>query len=124
MVHCNFPRGGVLFERRILHAILVMCAACMSMSHYASAQQSYEVIAQDGVPMKTRDGVTLRADIYHPKGDGKFPVIMMRTPYDKSVAWAVSPAYQIASHGSIVLVQHVLAHYTPHAAFHPSTPHP
>src|SRR5260370_5332553 len=119
MVHCNFPRGGVLFERRILHAILVMCAACMSMSHYASAQQSYEVIAQDGVPMKTRDGVTLRADIYHPKGDGKFPVIMMRTPYGKSVGWAVSAASQIASHGYIVVVQDVRGRYTSDGEFYP-----
>ena len=89
------------------------------MSHYASAQQSYEVIAQDGVPMKTRDGVTLRADIYHPKADGKFPVILMRTPYNKSVGWAVSPAYQIASHGYVVIVQDVRGRYTSDGEFYP-----
>ncbi|MDD2763361.1 MAG: CocE/NonD family hydrolase [Opitutaceae bacterium] len=33
--------------------------------------------------MKTRDGVTLRADVYRPKADGKFPVLLNRTPYDK-----------------------------------------
>ena len=62
--------------------------------------------------MKTRDGVTLYADIYRPKADGKFPVILMRTPYDKSVGWAAAPAYQIASHGYIAVVQDVRGRYT------------
>lgn len=36
------------------------------------------------VPMQTRDGVTLYADIYFPEGDGPFPTMIIRTPYDKS----------------------------------------
>ncbi|MDG6926779.1 MAG: hypothetical protein JRN09_09540, partial [Nitrososphaerota archaeon] len=31
-----------------------------------------------------RDGVTLYADVYRPNAEGKFPVILMRTPYDKT----------------------------------------
>src|SRR5438128_5640664 len=30
-----------------------------------------------------RDGTMLRADIYRPKAEGKFPVLLTRTPYDK-----------------------------------------
>ena len=33
------------------------------------------------VPM--RDGVQLAANIFRPKGEGRFPVILMRTPYGK-----------------------------------------
>ena len=33
-----------------------------------------------------RDGVTLRADICRPKAEGKFPVLLTRTPYDKDGA--------------------------------------
>ncbi len=108
-----------MFQRRILHAILVTLAASMSVPHCARAQQSYEVIAQNGVPMKTRDGVTLRADIYRPKADGKFPVILMRTPYDKSSGWAVSPGYQIAAHGYVVVVQDVRGRYTSEGEWYP-----
>ena len=32
------------------------------------------------IPM--RDGVQTSADIYFPEGDGPFPVILVRTPYD------------------------------------------
>jgi uncharacterized protein len=108
-----------LYERRILQVILVICAGSMLTAHCARAQQTYDVLARNDVPMKTRDGVTLRADIYHPKSDAKFPVILMRTPYDKSVGWAVSPAYQIASHGYVVVVQDVRGRYTSEGEFYP-----
>ena len=32
-------------------------------------------------PVKMRDGVILYADIYRPVKDGKYPVILTRTPY-------------------------------------------
>jgi len=31
-----------------------------------------------------RDGVELATDVYRPAGDGPFPVLLERTPYDKS----------------------------------------
>jgi putative CocE/NonD family hydrolase len=31
-----------------------------------------------------RDGVPLATDVYRPKGPGPFPVLLERTPYDKS----------------------------------------
>jgi predicted acyl esterase len=37
-----------------------------------------EVITQHDVPMTTRDGVVLYADIYRPKSADKLPVILMR----------------------------------------------
>jgi uncharacterized protein len=101
-----------LFQRRILQAIFALCGANALTQHCAHAQQSYEVVVQNGVHMKTRDGVTLSADIYRPKADGKFPVILMRTPYDKSVGWAASPAYQIAAHNYVVIIQDVRGRYT------------
>ncbi|WP_270887981.1 CocE/NonD family hydrolase [Pedococcus sp. 5OH_020] len=36
------------------------------------------------VPVRMRDGVTLRADVYRPHGDGPWPVIVARTPYNKN----------------------------------------
>jgi len=36
------------------------------------------------VPM--RDGVLLRADVYRPIGDGPWPVIVARTPYDRTIS--------------------------------------
>ena len=78
-----------------------------------------DIQVQHGVSMKTRDGVTLHADIYRPKSPDKFPVILMRTPYDKSVSWAVAPAYKIAERGYIAIIQDVRGRYTSEGEWYP-----
>ena len=37
------------------------------------------------VPVQMRDGVALSTDLYLPEGDGPFPTILERTPYDNSL---------------------------------------
>lgn len=108
-----------MLQRRVLYAILMTCAAVLGVPHRVRAQESYAVITQNGVSMKTRDGVTLHADIYRPRADGKFPVILMRTPYDKSVGWAAAPAYQVASHGYVFIIQDVRGRYTSEGEWYP-----
>ena len=49
-------------------------------------QPRYSVIVDYDVEMQTRDGVTLRSNIYRPATEGQFPAILIRTPYDKSSA--------------------------------------
>ncbi|HLV85888.1 MAG TPA: CocE/NonD family hydrolase [Candidatus Sulfotelmatobacter sp.] len=80
---------------------------------------SADMLIQHDVPMKTRDGVTLHADIYRPKSSDKFPVILMRTPYDKSVSWAVSPAFKIVARGYVFIVQDVRGRYTSEGEWYP-----
>jgi uncharacterized protein len=78
-----------------------------------------DIFIQHDVPMKTRDGVTLYADIYRPKSSGQFPVILMRTPYDKSVDWAVMPALRIVARGYVVIIQDVRGRYTSEGEWYP-----
>jgi len=105
----------------ILAAVVI--TSCIAFAHLPVAAQSsatpVEVVVQHDVPMKTRDGVTLFADIYRPKSDDKLPVILMRTPYDKNVGWAVSPAYQIARRGYVVVIQDVRGRYTSEGEWYP-----
>jgi uncharacterized protein len=63
---------------------ILTLALALAMATSTPAQERYEVILERNVPAKMRDGVTLRADIYRPKADGKFPVLLVRTPYDKT----------------------------------------
>jgi putative CocE/NonD family hydrolase len=66
-----------------------------------------EVALERDVPCRMRDGVTLFADVYTPRGEGPFPVILMRLPYDKqqaeNIAYADPSWY--ARHGYIVVIQ-------------------
>jgi hypothetical protein len=67
--------------------ILLFLSAVFVLSQLAAAPllaaEKFEVTVERNVAAKMRDGVTLRADIYRPKADGKFPVLLVRTPYDK-----------------------------------------
>src|SRR5579863_2685217 len=113
---------AVLFQRRIVHAILMINAGWLLAPccvHAQQQQQTYAVVTQSGVAMKTRDGVTLYADIYRPKADGTFPVILTRTPYDKSVSWMAGPAYQEATHGYVAIVQDVRGRFTSEGEWYP-----
>ena len=83
------------------------------------ATASTDITIQHGVAMKTRDGVTIYADIYRPKSSEKYPVILMRTPYDKSVDWAVAPAYKIAARGYVLIIQDVRGRYTSEGEWYP-----
>src|SRR5713226_3744456 len=75
----------------------------------AVAADRYEVTVERGVAMKTRDGVTLRADIYRPKADGKFPVLLTRTPYNKAGGDFGTRA---AALGYVVIMQDVRGRFT------------
>src|SRR5580658_3816412 len=81
------------------------------------AVDSYEVTVERGVPVKMRDGVTLRADIYRPKVDGKFPVLLTRTPYDK--AGQVHYGLKAAARGYVLIAQDVRGRYASEGDWYP-----
>lgn len=57
------------------------------------------------VPMKTRDGVTLRADVYRPDGSGRHPVLLSRLPYDKHGRRRPGDIDVFVEHGYVVIMQ-------------------
>jgi hypothetical protein len=48
---------------------------------------STTVIVERDIRVQMRDGVRLATDVYRPKRDGPWPVLLERTPYGKSFAW-------------------------------------
>src|SRR3989339_650286 len=62
--------------------------------------------------MPMRDGIRLATDIYRPKGNGKYPVVFSRTPYNfntwidgKMVNGPLQAAYEAVSRGYVYVVQ-------------------
>lgn len=101
-------RPALLFA---LSFTLCFCAGEASFAQ-APAEQvkpAYSVTVEHNVPAKMRDGVTLRADIYRPKADGKFPVLLQRTPYDKTNAAGFG--MRAAARGYVVVIQDVRGRY-------------
>ena len=72
------------------------------------------VIHDQSVPM--RNGVKLAADVYLPAGPdgaaqaGRFPAILMRTPYDKTVRAKAFAGY-FAAHRYVVVVEDIRGRY-------------
>jgi putative CocE/NonD family hydrolase len=64
-----------------------------------------DIVIERNVAMKTRDGVTLRADVYRPAAEGSYPVLLTRTPYNKDGAAAF--ARKAVARGFMVVAQDV-----------------
>ncbi len=79
----------------------------------------FEVLPKQTHSMHTRDGVRLDADVYHPKADGTFPVLLMRQPYGRAIASTIVYAHPIwyAAHGYIVVIQDVRGRGTSEGTF-------
>src|SRR5579863_10110724 len=94
-----------------------LLALALCLVPIAVAQNTPDITIQRGVPMKTRDGVTLRADIYRPSGDGRYPTLLQRTPYDKNNAAEFGRT--AAARGYLVVVQDVRGRYTSEGEWYP-----
>ena len=90
-------------------AAIVMVIA-LTAAEMVRATEHYEVVVERNVQVKMRDGVTLRADIYRPKTEGKFPVLLVRTPYDKT--GETSFGMKGAARGYVVIAQDVRGRFT------------
>lgn len=92
--------------------LLLSVAPCLAVEHY-------EVTIENDVAVKMRDAVTLRADIYRPKANGKFPVLLQRTPYNKASSGQVRFGLQAAARGYIVVIQDTRGRYASEGEWYP-----
>jgi putative CocE/NonD family hydrolase len=77
-------------------------------------------VEEADVPTKMRDGVILHADIYHPATDGKFLVLLNRTPYNKlGSVHEVDFAVKAASRGYVVIIQDARGRYSSEGEWYP-----
>jgi putative CocE/NonD family hydrolase len=65
-----------------------------------------------------RDGVRLSANIFRPEAPGRYPTILVRTPYGKGAG--ISPSYApFVEHGYAVVVEDVRGRYASEGVFRP-----
>jgi putative CocE/NonD family hydrolase len=66
---------------------------------------AFRVLVDKDVPMTTRDGVVLRADVYRPETEGRFPVLLSRLPYDKNQRRRPGDIDPFVERGYVVIMQ-------------------
>jgi putative CocE/NonD family hydrolase len=84
-----------------------------------ASEPKYKVVVEKNLAMRTRDGVTLYADVYRPDGAGKFPVLVMRTPYDKGQQLALTEKDYFPPRGYVLLVQDTRGRFSSGGDFYP-----
>src|ERR1700681_4346443 len=77
----------------------------------------HQVVVQNNVVTKMRDGVLLVADIYRPRTEGKFPILLERTPYNRK--GDSTSAYALASYGYVVILQDTRGRFDSEGEFYP-----
>ena len=100
---------------RLAQAALVAVLAALAGRAAADAVQ-----VERDVAVTMRDGVVLRADIHRPAGEGRFPVLVFRTPYGKHNAAESDGVHAKAvARGYAVVMQDVRGRYASDGHFDP-----
>src|ERR1700693_513162 len=105
-----------MLHSRVLRACCVVALTVLAPAEVRAADR-YEVIIERDVQAKMRDGITLRSDVCRPQTDGKFPVLLTRTPYDKK--WDADICMKWAARGSVVVAQDVRGRYASEGEWYP-----
>jgi len=84
-----------------------------------SSEANDPVVVEKNLPMRARDGVTRFADVYRPAVPGRFPVLVIRTPYDKSVDNALTEKDYFPPRGYVVMVQDTRGRFGSAGGFYP-----
>jgi putative CocE/NonD family hydrolase len=89
---------------RRVSAWLAIWSWCMLAVATAAADVTYEVEVWADVKIPMRDGVELSANVFLPKAEGEFPVVLVRTPYGKGGTGG-GPGHFYASRGYVYISQ-------------------
>src|SRR5437870_5075594 len=77
--------GSIFANRLMLGAVAAICGASMNAAPVVKFAAVYpplnDVRVDHRVATRMRDGVVLYADVYRPVTEGKYPVLVSRTPY-------------------------------------------
>jgi putative CocE/NonD family hydrolase len=82
------------------------------------SQPEHEVAIERKVMARMRDGVELAADLFRPRAEGKFPTVLVRTPYGRGPS-GLEHGYRFARRGYAVVVQDVRGRFDSGGSFEP-----
>jgi uncharacterized protein len=106
-----------LFAKQIAFLWIVGISGLLPLAPVALPAESYAIVIERGVVAAMRDGVKLRADIYRPNAPGKFPVLLVRTPYDKTQEMEFGS--KAAARGYVVVAQDVRGRFQSDGEWYP-----
>ena len=97
--------------------LLGLCLFAMIAVSPCRGAADFEAVVEHNVPATMRGGIVLRADIYRPKAEGKFPVLLLRTPYNKD--GESDAGLKGARRGYVVIIQDCRGRYVSDGDWYP-----
>jgi hypothetical protein len=102
-------------KNRLILFLLLLVVVAAAYLPQTRAQQTPPAAQAAQAPVKIefdrrvrmRDGVELSADIYRPEAKGRYPVLLLRTPYTKTSASTLNTAKYFASNGYVFIAMDV-----------------
>ena len=82
--------------------------------------ETYDVDLQLDLKVPMRDGVGLSADIYRPRAPGRFPTVLIRTPYDNNSL--IAKARSLANRGYVCVAQDCRGRWDSDGSYYPFHP--
>ena len=113
------PAVRAIFGVALFGGVLLLPGPISSQSGAANAPEgtaspsspSYDVKWAMNVPVPMRDGVPLATDLYLPGAEGRFPVVLVRTPYGSETPRFAEQGRFYATRGYVFAVQDTRGKY-------------
>jgi putative CocE/NonD family hydrolase len=83
--------------------------------------ETVQLAVERDVAVRMRDGTRLNADVYRPAAPGRYPAILLRTPYDKSfgrIAYLQLDPMGAVSRGYALVIQDTRGRFTSEGEFY------
>lgn len=96
-----------------------LCVCALSGISSSAHGEDAKIVIEKNVPAVMRDGVILRADVRRPDRDGRHPVLIFRTPYDKDEGDADNEKTfaEAVRRGYVMVIQDVRGRYASDGGF-------
>lgn len=100
-------------KHKLFSLFLVVAALALAATHLDAAERTTQAaVVEKDVMVPMRDGVRLATDIVRPRKEGRFPVILSRTPYGKR-----TPGPGAVANGYALVTQDVRGRYNSEGEF-------
>ncbi len=85
------------------------------------AVSAFSQVKREQFVVPTRDGVKLATEVARPEAEGRYPAVLVRTPYGRTgpLAALTSPVVALAQRGYAVVLQDTRGRFSSEGIFHP-----
>lgn len=105
--------------RKPANSIFLLLLAVAAIWPVSSTANMSEIRIERYRPVPMRDGVNLYADVYHPRAEGRYPVLVVRTPYGVQRDAVHETMIKFAQRGYAVVVNDVRGRYESEGKWEP-----